>query len=198
MNSSTYYKTSTEKHINDSFLYGVLRKYHYNDDDIALFRDAAKEITTAVKGNSEVEIIFNDYDCEVAFSLGDKVDMLIEDYNSRGDVLRQYIADNISSELMNKEYSLISNIIRNQTGKKIVQYQFYGGCLLDIRNIKDVLGRFKHINITCNEYMYLTPQKSVIFKAVLTGDENHIMNSEPTVCDTCEFGKNGKCINKMQ
>ena len=198
MDSSVYYKTSTEKHINDSFLHDVLIKYHYNNDDLVLFDEVAKELAVAIKGNSEVEILFNDTDCEVVFSLGNQVDALIDKYNSSGDVLKQFIADNISSELMNIEYSLISNIIRNQTGKKVVQYQFYGGCQLDIQNIKEVLSGFEHTSVICNEYMCLIPKKSVLFKTMLSKREEENVQRVVSVCDTCEFGKNGNCVNRMQ
>lgn len=195
---SEFFRTGSYLRITSAFVDQVIRKYHYNENDANLLKCVAKDIRSCIKDQEGLEITYvleeeHKY-ADVAFSLGTKVDILIERYAKKEQVLEQLAMEHLISELMMEEYAAIAEQIEKKSGYFIGQFHFWGSDnKYPITKLKEQVRKLQSLKLECTEDYNLRPAKSVVFRVDLSKEpyQNHRLG----ICEGCMLGQAGKCAN---
>lgn len=154
-----------------------------------------------------------------AVTLGPGIDRLQERCSSSDDVSGAYMLECLGSVLLQKAYDIVDELLRENTGLFVQRYIFPGNGELPLSENAGILERIRAAGsgesggaddgssigmecsreadaadspaVSCNTSYVLTPQKSVVFIAVLGRDrkDRHLCDACPSV--TCPNRKNG-------
>ena len=154
-----------------------------------------------------------------AVTLGAGIDRLQERCSHSGDVSGAYMLECLGSVLLQKAYDIVDELLRENTGLFVQRYVFPGDGELPLSENGRILERIRGAGsgesagpdggssigmesireagvadppaVSCNGSYVLTPQKSVVFVAVLGADrkDRQLCDACPSV--TCPNRKNG-------
>lgn len=197
-----YFRTQMNNMLSKQFVSDFAQRYHYSCDDIPMIELIAKDIRICIKDCESTEAVVNDKYIDVAVTLGNNLDILIENSVKKGDVYRQMLIEDMSSELLMKGYDSTIENIRLKTEESFSNVCFWGDSEeYPIENMINVIDSFKHISLKVNSAGCLIPRKSMLFRIILS-DKNTISDMNDNCkygghsCDNCNMGKQGKCIYK--
>lgn len=121
-----------------------------------------------------------------AVTLGAGIDRLQEQCSDSGSVSGAYMLECLGSVLLQKAYDTVDELLRENTGLFVQRYIFPGDGELPLSENARILERIREADaadppaVSCNGSYVLTPQKSVVFVAVLGEDRR-----DRHLCDTC-------------
>lgn len=132
-----------------------------------------------------------------AVTLGAGIDRLQEQCSDSGSVSGAYMLECLGSVLLQKAYDTVDELLRENTGLFVQRYIFPGDGELPLSENARILERIREAGVadppavSCNGSYVLTPQKSVVFVAVLGADrkDRQLCDACPSV--TCPNRKNG-------
>lgn len=177
-----------------TFLQEILDIYHYNEQDMELLGRVASDMRGCMKDQECYELSFyktmehgreETKWVDVVITLGDGLDRLQEKYVRTQEVMKQWMLENISSELLMRQYTAINEQITHQTGKNVWVMHFWGSEeAYPLKESAAVLQNFSSIRVRCTQEYCLHPSKSVLYRCEL-------MNADHTqectsLCDHCK------------
>lgn len=169
------------------FLDDVKSRYHYEEKDSELLKCVASDMISCVKWQEGIYIMLPERDGEsgaeevfaeicpkgtaaAVMTLGAGVDMLQERYQKSGRLLESYMAESIAGELLMLGYEQFAQWVKSETGCHVRAYHFPGSEEgYPIAMVQKVLEAFAQKRVVCNSAFCLTPKKSVVFFAELSG-----------------------------
>lgn len=186
-----------------AFLRSVQKKFHYGEEQFeALLAVAEKMLPVmrkeafwergAVPGFKE-EQGDSGTACEaVVMSLGEGLDDLQEDYSRRGMLLETYMLETLAGELLMKGYGVYNSSVKTEGTWHVARYHFPGSDEnFPLEMLPDLLGKLSE-RVSCNNYFYMKPKKSVVFVAELTQDQALWCEGICTGCNSV------KCPNRIE
>lgn len=201
--TNRYAHTRMWENLSGSFLREVCRKYHYKDEDLELLASVAADIRICIKEKECFEIHLREDDgglwmADILITLGDTLDHLQDKYDRSGELMKQWMLENISGELLMQEYPVIHNMIEKQTGFVVGEVHFWGESEeYPLEKIPEVLQKFHTARVTASQDYCLKPAKSVLYRAKLlertmqrctgTEDRDHRKAPGEPVYRICEF-----------
>lgn len=196
---SEYYRTGSFLRLSTEFVDKIRKKYHYNENDANILKKVAVDIRSCIKDQEGLELCYGSEYVDVAFSLGSRVDLLLERYAAGSLSLEQLAAEHILSDLMMDEYAEIAERIEEKTGRPIGTFHFWGSEEdYPIESLKIMVEGLEYLKLSCTPDYSLRPSKSVVFRVELSSKEyvacdgnKHKTNVD--VCADCMLNKTGRC-----
>ncbi|MCR5255998.1 MAG: hypothetical protein K6D96_08710 [Acetatifactor sp.] len=185
-----FFKVCTANLAGEKFVEEFSDRFNYEKKDSSEIKLMLKLVSNAIMNRDHAEVIMEDDHADVAYSLGDEVDRLLNDLSEKSEVKRQLLCENIVSYLMFLAYDRINAVIEEKSGKIISDYAFWGDEGLDFEEIDHELERFERIDIKKAEGYCFLPQKSVLYRCFY-GDSSY--RGRGPLCDNCIRRKNGLC-----
>lgn len=195
-----FYRTGSYLKLSSDFVEQVIKKYHYGPSDLDEVRKVANDIRACIKDQEGLELsFFNEEAVDVAFSLGGRVDLLLERYAANGEILKELAAENILSELMMEEYVSIARLIEEKTKKLIATFHFWGAeDAYPIEELDKQCQSLEYLKLKFNPDGSLIPAKSVVFQVKLTKENSMDVDAKALVCKNCMLGLSGRCIHSYK
>ena len=126
----------------------------------------------------------------VIMTLGKIFDDLVEEYEQKEELLLAYAAECFAMEVLKKAYDMFGVKLYEKEGKYAGEFHFLDDEAM--RNIPEILKRMKIEEVYCNEAFALIPQKTVVFFAELSDEQN------AGCIKLCENCSQKNCPNRMQ
>lgn len=188
------------------FMDMVISKYHFSESDreelvfvykqmlLVMSPFAVYKINQRVTG---IKAIDDGQAAIVVMTLGCGLDKLKEQFDEEGELTRAYMLDCISNELLIKMYTEFNNAYSRFHRRYVTKYHFIGndigldkveGLLFELYGKKTEDKEDEEYEITVNDYGVLTPEKSVIFYALLSENPESLCEGICVGCDseTCD------------
>lgn len=172
--------------ITSEFINKTFNSFHYSKEQYSVFENVAWAVRGAIKDQEAIELVYNENDIDVVFSLGARLDLLINKYTESSQLLEALMATNIAASLLMDGYKMYEGFATEYFGSKAVKYLFYGTKELPLEAMADVVSSFKSINITLTEGYNLIPKQSVMYKLLPSC-------SNTGICQQCQFYMTDKC-----
>lgn len=196
---SEYYRTGSFLRLSAEFVDEIRKKYHYNENDANILKKVAVDIRNCIKDQEGLELCYGSEYVDAAFSLGSRVDLLLDRYAAGSFSLEQLAAEHILSELMMDEYAEIAERIEEKTGRFTGTFHFWGSEEdYPIESLKIMVESLEYLKLSCTPEYFLRPSKSVVFRVELSqekheafGGNEHKPNVD--VCTDCMLNKTGRC-----
>lgn len=187
---SQYIRTDNWAKITDEFIENTFKAFHYSIEQKQTYIDTAWAVRGCIKDQEAAELIYEDSYIEVAFSLGERLDVLIDNYSKKGKLLEALMATNIASAVLMNGYKLLEVYAQEYFKSKATRMVFWGTNGLLIEDMPGSIDKFSNIKIRCNESMNLIPSQSVCFRMYPSCTHENL-------CDNCELKSQGKCNNTL-
>ncbi len=198
---SEYYRTGSFLRLSTEFVDKIRKNYHYNENDTNILKKVAVDIRSCIKDQEGLELRYGSEYVDVAFSLGSRVDLLLDRYAAGNFPLEQLAAEHILSELMMDEYAEIAERIEEKTGRFIGTFHFWGSEEdYPIESLQIMVEDLEYLRLSCTPDYSLRPSKSVVFRVELSSRE-YVVSDENRrkpnvdVCADCILNKIGRCEN---
>ena len=185
-----FFRVCTANLADEDFVADLMTRFNYDIKDSSEIKMMLKTVSNAIMNRDYAEVILEEDHADVAYSLGENIDKVIEDLSRKGQVKRQLLCENIVSYLMFLGYDAINGIIEEKSGKIISNYAFWGDEGLDFDEIGNEIKRFEKIDIKTAEGYCFLPQKSVLYRCFY-GDRSY--RGRGPLCNDCIRRKNGQC-----
>lgn len=126
----------------------------------------------------------------VVMTLGKVFDDLVEEYEKQEELLLAYAAECLAMEVLKKAYDMFSAKLYEKEGKYAGEFLFLDDEAM--KNMPEILKEMKIEEVCCNEAFALIPQKTVVFLAEVSDEQN------AGCIRLCENCSQKNCPNRMQ
>ena len=194
-----YYRTGSFLRLSAAFVEQITKKYHYNENDADIIKKVVSDIRGCIKDQEGLELSYKGDYVDAAFTLGSRVDLLLERYGKERLALEEFSAEHILSELMLEEYAEIAKHIEEKTGRYIGAFHFWGAEEeYPLEKLEEQVENLEHLKLDCTPQYQLLPSKSVVFRVELSteeyaGKDGKGHSPKVDVCANCMLGKTGNC-----
>lgn len=155
--------------ITHTFLQQVLEKYHYTSQDMELLGRVASDMRSCIKDQERFAVVLGDSWADVVVTLGEGLDFLQEKYTRQEELMKQWMLESISAELLMQEYPEINRIIESQTGLHVAGLHFWGSEEeYPLEKTPQILQQFSTIRVKTTQDYCLLPSKSVLYRCELS------------------------------
>lgn len=174
-------------------LWHMIQRCHFRQEDFPSLQSLNRAMAPLLqikayylwKGRDEV-ISYKEY--AVVFpTLGNGIDALQELYLSRKCLSEAYMIECIALELLTKAYREFVREVQKETGKWAEKIDFLGDAY-PIELLPKLYNEFGQIDISYNEKLVLSPEKSVVFLLPMSRKKTG------SVCNICENCGNKACV----
>lgn len=205
--------------LNREELLAAAENWHFDRGAFPEFQEMYRALLPLLKTQIDVAWEPEELTAYCAITLGAGIDRLQEQCSHSGDVSGAYMLECLGSVLLQKAYDIVDELLRENTGLFVQRYVFPGDGELPLSENGRILERIRGAGsgesagpdggssigmesireagvadppaVSCNGSYVLTPQKSVVFVAVLGADrkDRQLCDACPSV--TCPNRKNG-------
>ncbi len=185
--------------LTDADIQKMVQRYHFMESDYENISHLYYALLPLVKAevfmeyNPGYEFIEYDNYVVIAVTLGEYLDRLIALYSEAEKVLQAYMIDCIGLELLMCAYRKVLQEVHVRTGLWVQQMDFLGD-KYPINSTLEILQHMQQTRITCNEAFMMSPQKSTVFVAELSGQTKDIDKA----CTLCKNCKSISCPNRTE
>lgn len=205
--------------LNREELLAAAADWHFGSEVFPEFQERYRALLPFLETQIDVAWEPEELTAYCTVTLGPGIDRLQERCSSSDDVSGAYMLECLGSVLLQKAYDIVDELLRENTGLFVQRYIFPGNGELPLSENAGILERIRAAGsgesggaddgssigmecsreadaadspaVSCNTSYVLTPQKSVVFIAVLGRDrkDRHLCDACPSV--TCPNRKNG-------
>ena len=205
--------------LNREELLAAAENWHFDRGAFPEFQEMYRALLPLLKTQIDVAWEPEELTAYCAITLGAGIDRLQEQCGEDGDVSDAYMLECLGSVLLQKAYDIVDELLRENTGLFVQRYVFPGDGELPLSENGRILERIRGAGsgesagpdggssigmesireagvadppaVSCNGSYVLTPQKSVVFVAVLGADRKDRQLCEACPSVTCPNRKNG-------
>lgn len=171
----------------------MIQRFHFRKEDFLSLQAISRAMAPLLQikayylWKSRDKIIsYNEY-AAVFLTLGNGVDALQELYLSRKCLSEAYMVECIALELLTKAYREFVKKVQKETGKWAEKIDFLGDTY-PIELLPRLYNEFEQMDISYNEKLVLSPEKSVAFLLPMSKKETG------SACNICKNCSNKSCV----
>lgn len=148
-------------------LKSICSRYHFKDTDLPLLQKVYKEYLHSGMVSAYLKWCGDaPEDAIVLMTLGKKIDHIENSFMEEEQILKAYILECLSMEMLSKAYSKADQYLHDKTGLWCGRYIFPGSdCPLE--GVAELVDQLMQEEIIYNEAYTLIPKKSVAYKVYL-------------------------------
>lgn len=168
----------------------MIRRYHFNEEDLAQIRQIGKLTMEAAAPVLYYEILEQDSRLAVIVTLGEGVDELQQRCVCRERLLESYMIECVAMELMRCAYEQAAECIHAHTGMWITGFDFLGD-KIPLNCMEEIFVQLMPLEVSYNQAYMLTPRKSVVFMTGLCAKR------QDSYCRVCSGCGNLSCTHRQ-
>ena len=206
--------------LNREELLAAAADWHFGSEVFPEFQERYRALLPFLETQIDVAWEPEELTAYCAVTLGAGIDRLQERCSDSGDMSGAYMLECLGCVLLQKAYDIVDELLRENMGLYVQRYVFPGDGELPLSDNGRILRRIREAGdareagrssgsgrsgkstgeernpyspaVSCNESYMLTPQKSVVFVAVLGADrtDRHLCDACPSL--TCPNRKTGR------
>ena len=180
-------------HVEPEDILRTMQQCHFREEDFASLQALSRAMAPLLRAKAyyvwekrDEKVSYDDY-AVVFLTLGNGVDALQELYLDRNCLTEAYMVECIALGLLEKAYREFIKEVQRETGKWAQKIDFLGDTY-PIELLPRLYREFGQMDISYNEKMVLSPQKSVVFLLPMSSGK------KGDACNICENCSNKGCV----